>query len=84
MNNDNKNKLFGGLGPKKAGELGGEAHHKCRGRECDEAHEHAKHSKTHENVTSKNATSKSVSKSGSDLEKEYSKHAKHEHNSDKC
>jgi len=33
---DNKNKLFGGMGPEKAGELGGSAPHKCRGRECNE------------------------------------------------
>jgi len=44
--NNNNNKLFGGMGPEKAGELGGNAPHKCRGQECNEK-SHAKdtHSK---------------------------------------
>lgn len=51
---DNTNKLFGGLGPEKAGELGGNAAHKCRGRECDEKNSHAKDAAHHDK--SKSAT----------------------------
>ena len=55
---NNKNKLFGGMGPEKAGELGGNAPHKCRGRECDEAsHADSTHAKDKNNQgKSKSAT----------------------------
>lgn len=81
---DNNNKLFGGLGPEKAGELGGSAHHKCRGRECDEkaaAHEKATHA--HENVTHAKDQSHHDKSKAATTHKANADHAHQDHSKDK-